>query len=82
MFKLDADIIRGYINDPSIGYSRVEKILDAAHALRYQIPRVVGVKELSDEERKEELKKFLDTCRPIVEKVEKAILANPEINKV
>ncbi|MGY6743371.1 MAG: PDDEXK-like family protein [Cecembia sp.] len=38
--------------------------------------------ELSDEERKEELKKFLDTCRPIVEKVEKAILANPEINKV
>ena len=50
MFKLDADIIRSYINDPSIGYSRVEKILDAAHALRYQIPRVVGVKELSDEE--------------------------------
>ena len=35
MFKLDADIIRSYINDPNIGYSRVEKILDAAHALRY-----------------------------------------------
>lgn len=55
MFKLDADIIRSYINDPSIGYSRVEKILDAAHALRYQIPRVVGVKELSDEEIKANL---------------------------
>ena len=55
MFKLDADIIRGYINDPSIGYAKVEKILDAAHALRYQIPRVVGVKELSDEEIKSNL---------------------------
>ncbi|MDB1940603.1 MAG: SpoVR family protein [Clostridium sp.] len=55
MFKLDAEIIRGYINDPSIGYERVEKILDAAHAIRYQIPRVVGVKELSSEEIKESL---------------------------
>ena len=55
MFKLDADIIRGYINDPNIGYSRVEKVLDAAHALRYQIPRVVGMKELSDEEIKDNL---------------------------
>ena len=50
MFKLDAEIIRGYINNPNIGYERVEKVLDAAHAIRYQIPRVVGIKELSDEE--------------------------------
>ncbi len=50
MFKLDAEIIRGYINDPSIGYEKVEKILDAAHAIRYQIPRTVGIKELSEEE--------------------------------
>lgn len=55
MFKLDAEIIRGYINDPNIGYQRVEKILDAAHALRYQISRVVGVKELSQEEIKRSL---------------------------
>ncbi|MGG7057798.1 SpoVR family protein [Clostridium nigeriense] len=55
MFKLDAEIIRGYINDPNIGYEKVEKILDAAHAIRYQIPRVVGVKELSDNELKESL---------------------------
>lgn len=50
MFKLDAEIIRGYINDPSIGYERVEKVLDAAHAIRYQIPRTIGIKELSEEE--------------------------------
>lgn len=55
MFKLDAEIIRGYINDPNIGYEKVEKILDAAHAIRYQIPRVVGVKELSDNELRESL---------------------------
>lgn len=55
MFKLDAEIIRGYINDPNIGYQKVEKILDAAHALRYQISRVVGVRELSQEEIKKNL---------------------------
>lgn len=55
MFKLDAEIIRDYINDPSIGYERVEKVLDAAHAIRYQIPRVVGIKELSNEEIKERI---------------------------
>ena len=37
--------------------------------------------ELSEEERKEELKKFLETCIPIIEKVEKALLANPKINQ-
>ena len=50
MFKLDAEIIRGYINDPNIGYEKVEKVLDAAHAIRYSIGRSIGVKELSDEE--------------------------------
>ena len=40
-FKLNGDIIRSYINDSSIGYDRVERILDAAHGIRYQIPRVI-----------------------------------------
>lgn len=55
MFKLDAEIIRGYVNDPNIGYAKVEKILDAVHALKFQIPRVVGIKELSQEEIKANL---------------------------
>jgi stage V sporulation protein R len=50
MFKTHADRIRGYINDPSIGYSSVEKILDAAHALKLQISRVAGEKKISDYE--------------------------------
>ena len=54
MFKLDAEIIRGYINTPGIGYQNVERILDAAHAIRYNIGRVVGRKEKTNEEIKEE----------------------------
>jgi len=36
MFKNHADRIRAYIQDPSIGYEEVEKILDAAHSIKYQ----------------------------------------------
>ena len=50
MFKLDGKIIREYINDPGIGYEKVERILDAAHAIRYNIGRVIGRKEITDEE--------------------------------
>lgn len=55
MFKVDADIIRGYINTPGIGYEKVERILDAAHAVRYNIGRVIGRKEKKDEEIKKDL---------------------------
>lgn len=40
-FKLNGDIIRDYINDSSIGYEKVERILDAAHGIRFQISRVI-----------------------------------------
>lgn len=39
MFKAHADRIREYIHDPFIGPEKVERILDAAHALRYQTSR-------------------------------------------
>lgn len=35
MFKNHASRIRSYIQDPSIGYQQVEKILDAAHAIKF-----------------------------------------------
>ncbi|WP_163192921.1 SpoVR family protein [Clostridium thermarum] len=50
MFKSHADRVRDYINDPSIGYENVEKILDAAHAIKLQTSRVIGEKRLKDEE--------------------------------
>lgn len=55
MFNLDAKIIREYIDDPSIGYAQVERILDAAHAIRFQIGRSIGVKELSNDELKQRI---------------------------
>lgn len=50
MFKLGADTIRGYINDPSIGYEEVERVVDAAHSIRYQVSRVAGEKDVSQDE--------------------------------
>ncbi|ADY55446.1 SpoVR family protein [Syntrophobotulus glycolicus DSM 8271] len=52
MFKSHARMIKSLINDPSIGYEKAEKILDAAHALKLQTSRAVGVKRLSPEEQK------------------------------
>jgi len=39
MFKTHANRVRQYNNDPSIGAEKVERILDAAHALRFQVCR-------------------------------------------
>lgn len=46
MFKAHADRVRSYIHDPFIGPQKVERILDAAHALRFQVQRH-GVKKES-----------------------------------
>lgn len=37
MFKRNADIIRGYVEDINIGYEKVERVLDAAHGIKFQI---------------------------------------------
>lgn len=55
MFKSHASRIDNYIKDPSIGYERVERVLDAAHALRLQVYRTVGEKHLEPEELKKQL---------------------------
>ncbi|WP_371375853.1 SpoVR family protein [Sporomusa aerivorans] len=39
MFKTHAGRVRDYMADPSIGPKKVERILDAAHALRFQVRR-------------------------------------------
>ena len=43
-FKSSAKYVRKLIEDPSIGIDRVEKILDAAHSVKYQVPRFPGIK--------------------------------------
>ncbi|MCX7709958.1 MAG: SpoVR family protein [Clostridia bacterium] len=55
MFKNHANRVRGYLADPSIGYPKVEKILNAAHAIKYQTSRVIGIRKESEEEKRQKL---------------------------
>lgn len=55
MFKVDAETIREYIVSPGIGYEKVERVLDAAHSIRYNLPRIMGRKEKTNEEIKKSL---------------------------
>jgi len=71
-FKSAARYIRKLIEDPSIGIDKVEEVLDAAHAIKYQVPRFGGIKTKSREETLQvESKKMQKdpTYRPNLEKV-------------
>jgi len=54
-FKNHADRVREYIADPGIGYEKVEKILNAAHAIKFQCSREIGIKKLRQEDKKKAL---------------------------
>jgi len=49
-FKAAAKYVRELIEDPSIGIDEVEKILDAAHSIKYQVPRTPGITYKSRDE--------------------------------
>src|SRR5262245_57082120 len=46
-FKSHAGRVRTYVEDPSIGYEKVEMVIDAAHSLSLQCRRNLAVKKLS-----------------------------------
>jgi stage V sporulation protein R len=52
-FKAHANRVRHYIEDPSIGLEKVERILDAAHALSLQCRRNLTIRKQSDAEQRE-----------------------------
>ncbi|MCM8711438.1 SpoVR family protein [Clostridium sp. SYSU_GA19001] len=83
MFKSHADRIRSYINDPSIGYEKVERVLDAAHAIKLQISRVAGEKKITDKEiAKNLIEDYRKKCevRSILEPYEKP--EPPDVSKI
>ncbi|XUW94698.1 SpoVR family protein [Wukongibacter sp. M2B1] len=83
MFKIHADRIRSYTEDPTIGYEKVERILDAAHALRFHTSRFAGLKKLSEEERKERiLEKYYNDIKITSPLDEKKDIPYPDLNKV
>ena len=46
-FKAASKYVRTLIEDPSVGIDKVENILDAAHSIKYQVPRYPGIKTKS-----------------------------------
>ncbi len=60
-FKTHADRVREYIEDPSIGLEKVEKLLDAAHALSLQCRRNLAMRKQTPEE---ELERRLEEAQP------------------
>ncbi|QEK12793.1 SpoVR family protein [Crassaminicella thermophila] len=82
-FKNHANRIRSYIQDPSIGYEGVERILDAAHALRFQTTRVMGMKKLSDDEKKKRiLEKYYEEIKIKSPLQEKKNIPFPDLDKI
>lgn len=57
--KTSAKRIRKYIEDPSIGISRVEEILDAGRALKFHTSRYPNIRRLSPAEQVEKYKKLI-----------------------
>lgn len=60
-FKAHANRVRIYIEDPSIGLEKVERVLDAAHAISLQCRRNLSIKKETEEEQKE---RRIDESRP------------------
>ncbi len=52
-FKLRADRVRHYVEDPSIGLQKVEEVLDVAHALSLQCRRNTAIRKVPRDEQQE-----------------------------
>ena len=65
-FKSAAKYVRQLIEDPSIGIDKVENILDAAHSIKYQVPRYPGIK--------------YKTRAEIIESEKDKMMENPDYN--
>ncbi len=61
VFKAHAMRVRRYIEDPSIGLEKVERILDAAHALSWQCRRNLAIRKLS---REEQVERAIEAAQP------------------
>jgi stage V sporulation protein R len=60
-FKAHSLRVRRYIEDPSIGLEKIERIMDAAHALSFQCRRNLAIRKLS---RSEQIERAIDAAQP------------------
>lgn len=82
-FKAHAIRVRRYVEDPSIGQERVERILDAAHALQWNCRRNLAIRKVG---RAEQVERAMEASRPRVDPFRKiharAEYKEPELHKV
>jgi stage V sporulation protein R len=60
-FKAHAMRVHRYMEDPSIGVDKVERVLDAAHALAWQCRRNLAIRKLS---RDEQIERAIEAAQP------------------
>lgn len=85
LFKNHAVRIREYISDPTIGYAKVEKVVNAAHALRYQCARTIGANKLKYEEVKKRLQesdKKIESDFPLLEPLQHKYSEEPDLKRI
>jgi stage V sporulation protein R len=58
-FKSSSKRVKKYMEDPTIGVDRVEKILDACHAIRFQVPRTPGINRRNPKELRKYYKELM-----------------------
>jgi stage V sporulation protein R len=82
-FKAHADRVRRYMEDPSIGLEKVERLLDAAHALSLQCRRNLAVrKETPEEEQQRRLEESSPAEDPFRSIHRRQEYVAPDLNKV
>ncbi|WP_408956278.1 SpoVR family protein [Natroniella sp. ANB-PHB2] len=83
MFKNHAKRIREYIFNPGIGYQKVERVLDTAHALKFQTSKVINEKKLS---REEEIKRLQEKHQSQPKKfqllIDEKVQEEPDLDKI
>ncbi len=60
-FKAHAMRVRHYVEDPSIGYDKVERILDSAHALQFNCRRNLAIRKVGP---KEQVERAIEASQP------------------
>ena len=58
-FKSAAKRVNKYMEDPNIGIDEVERVLDACHAIRFQVPRSPGIKRRNEKQLKAYYKRLI-----------------------
>ncbi|MBI2349998.1 MAG: SpoVR family protein [Deltaproteobacteria bacterium] len=82
-FKAHADRVRSYIEDPSIGLEKIERILDAAHALSLQCRRNLAIrKETAAEQQERRLEEAQPSTDPFQSIHRRKEYAPPDLNRV